>query len=45
VEQNAKMALKLAHFGYVLETGAIVVAGPSSELKDNQDISSMYLGG
>jgi branched-chain amino acid transport system ATP-binding protein len=45
VEQNAKMALKLADFGYVLETGAIVVDGPSSELRDNQDISSVYLGG
>lgn len=45
VEQNAHMALKLAHRGYVLETGAIVLAGPSRELAQSPDVQKAYLGG
>jgi branched-chain amino acid transport system ATP-binding protein len=45
VEQNANMALKLAHRGYVLETGRIVLAGPSKELAASPDVQKAYLGG
>lgn len=45
VEQNAHMALKLANRGYVLETGNIVLSGPSRELATNADIQKAYLGG
>ena len=44
VEQNARMALKVAHRGYVLETGRIVVSGTSAELADNDDVQRAYLG-
>ncbi|MDQ7094486.1 ABC transporter ATP-binding protein [Desulfosporosinus sp. PR] len=44
VEQNAKIALKLADYGYVLETGQLVMEGNSSELKDNESITKAYLG-
>ncbi len=45
VEQNANMALKLANRGYVLETGRIVLAGPSKELAASPDVQKAYLGG
>jgi branched-chain amino acid transport system ATP-binding protein len=45
VEQNAKMALRLAHRGYVLETGSIVLKGKASELIDNEHVRKAYLGG
>ncbi len=45
VEQNAKMALRLAHQGYVLETGSIVLQGKSSELIHNEHVRKAYLGG
>lgn len=45
VEQNANMALKLAHRGYVLETGHIVLSGPSKELAASPDVQKAYLGG
>ena len=45
VEQNAHMALKLAHRGYVLETGNIVLSGPSRELAQSPDVQKAYLGG
>lgn len=45
VEQNAHMALKLANRGYVLETGNLVLAGPSKELADSPEIQRAYLGG
>ncbi len=45
VEQNAHMALKLAHRGYVLETGNIVLAGPSQELVASPEVQRAYLGG
>jgi branched-chain amino acid transport system ATP-binding protein len=45
VEQNARMALKLAGRGYVLETGNIVLSGTSEELLANPDVRRAYLGG
>lgn len=44
VEQNVRVALMLAEYGYVLENGRIVLDGPSSKLKDNEDIKEFYLG-
>lgn len=44
VEQNARAALKLADFGYVLETGEIALEGISDELRDNPRIVESYLG-
>ncbi len=45
VEQNARQALKLAHRGYVLETGRITLAGTAQELSDNPSVKAAYLGG
>jgi branched-chain amino acid transport system ATP-binding protein len=45
VEQNAHMALKLAHRGYVLETGTIVLSGSSRALAQSPDVQKAYLGG
>jgi branched-chain amino acid transport system ATP-binding protein len=45
VEQNAQMALRLAHAGYVLETGSITLQGKTSELIDNEHVRKAYLGG
>lgn len=45
VEQNAKMALKVADYGYVIETGRIVLEGKASELLKNDGIQKAYLGG
>jgi branched-chain amino acid transport system ATP-binding protein len=44
VEQNALMALDIAARGYVMETGRIVLEGPSSELKTNEQVRKTYLG-
>ena len=44
VEQNAHHALRLAHRGYVLATGRMVMAGPAAELAANADIQTAYLG-
>lgn len=44
VEQNARMALSIAHRAYVLETGTIVKEGPASELLDDDDVRRAYLG-
>ena len=44
VEQNANMALKCAHQGYVLETGRITLAGSGQELLSNEDVKKAYLG-
>ncbi len=44
VEQNAAMALSIAHRGYVLETGAIVLTGSAAELAGNADVRRAYLG-
>lgn len=45
VEQNAHMALQVAHRGYVLETGNITVQGPTAELVNNPKVKEAYLGG
>ncbi len=44
VEQNADLALKLADYGYVLETGTISLEGPASFLSDNEHVKKAYLG-
>ncbi|HLZ18799.1 MAG TPA: ABC transporter ATP-binding protein [Smithellaceae bacterium] len=44
VEQNARMALDIANYGYIMETGRIVLKGTSSELKENADVKELYLG-
>lgn len=44
VEQNANVALKTAHYGYVMEIGRIVMAGPSDQLLASEDIQEFYLG-
>jgi branched-chain amino acid transport system ATP-binding protein len=45
VEQNAELALRLARFAYVLETGRIALQGPAHELHDNEHVRRAYLGG
>ncbi len=45
VEQNAVMALSIAHTGYVLENGKVVRDGPATELADDKDVQEFYLGG
>jgi len=45
VEQNAKVALKLADYGYVLETGKIVIKGDGATLRQDESIVKAYLGG
>ena len=44
VEQNALQALTVAARGYVLQTGQVVLAGPSSELRENEMVRKAYLG-
>jgi len=44
VEQNAAMALSIAHRAYVLQTGQVVLSGPASELRENEQIKEAYLG-
>ena len=44
VEQNARLALKLAHFGYVLENGSIKLSGPAADLRADPSIVQAYLG-
>jgi branched-chain amino acid transport system ATP-binding protein len=44
VEQNAAMALSIAHRGYVLETGAIALTGSAGELAENPEVRRAYLG-
>ena len=45
VEQNASMALSIAHRAYVLETGSIVISGTGEELAKSSEIQKAYLGG
>ena len=45
VEQNAKLALEISHDAYVLETGRVVLQGPSAELRTNPELKAAYLGG
>ena len=44
IEQNAKAALELADYAYVLETGEIVLEGPGHELMKNEAVRQAYLG-
>ncbi len=43
-EQNTNMALKYATYGYILETGRIVMDGAADALRDNEDVKEFYLG-
>jgi branched-chain amino acid transport system ATP-binding protein len=45
VEQNASLALEIAHEAYVLQTGRIVLSGPARTLKDDARVRDAYLGG
>lgn len=45
VEQNANLALEISHFGYVLETGRIILRDQSAALRQNPQVKSAYLGG
>ncbi len=45
VEQNARMALRISHRAYVLSQGQVVLQGPSAELRDDDRIRALYLGG
>lgn len=44
VEQNARMALSVAHRGYVIQTGQVVVAGSATDLQSNETVRQAYLG-
>ena len=44
VEQNANLALEVSSYGYVLETGRVILEGPSAELKANPEVQAAYLG-
>jgi branched-chain amino acid transport system ATP-binding protein len=44
VEQNANLALKVAHKGYVMETGRITLADSADRLLANEDVKRAYLG-
>ncbi len=45
VEQNARMALKAADYGYIMESGKIVLDGTAQDLANNEDVKEFYLGG
>ena len=45
VEQNANLALEISHYGYVLETGRIILQDQSAALRQNPQVKSAYLGG
>jgi branched-chain amino acid transport system ATP-binding protein len=44
VEQNANMALLIAHYGYVMENGKIVMEEAATNLRENPDVKEFYLG-
>ncbi|HLS44396.1 MAG TPA: ABC transporter ATP-binding protein [Ornithinicoccus sp.] len=44
IEQNARRALEVAHHGYIMEQGRIVLEGPAAELRENPDVKEFYLG-
>jgi len=43
-EQNTNVALRYAHYGYILESGRVVMDGPAAELRENPDVKEFYLG-
>ena len=45
VEQNARKALSIANYGYILETGKIAIHGVAAELRENEHVKAAYLGG
>ena len=44
VEQNTRVALDIADYGYVMENGRIVLEGPGEDLRTNEDVREFYLG-
>jgi branched-chain amino acid transport system ATP-binding protein len=44
VEQNARAALSIADYGYVMENGRVVLDGSAAQLRENEDIKEFYLG-
>ncbi len=44
VEQNASVALAVAHYGYIMENGKVVTDGPAERLAGDQDVREFYLG-
>lgn len=44
VEQNARAALSIADYAYIMENGSIVMEGPAAELLDNEEVKEFYLG-
>jgi branched-chain amino acid transport system ATP-binding protein len=44
VEQNARAALGIAHYGYIIENGRVVLNGPAEQLRNNADVQEFYLG-
>ncbi|MBI5912737.1 MAG: ABC transporter ATP-binding protein [Betaproteobacteria bacterium] len=44
IEQNARVALDLASYGYVMESGRVVYDGPAEQLRENREIQEFYLG-
>jgi len=44
VEQNARAALSIADYGYVMENGRVVLSGPAAMLRDNEDVKEFYMG-
>jgi len=44
IEQNARMALKLAHRAYILEVGSIVLQGPAQDIANDERVKRAYLG-
>jgi len=45
VEQNANLALEVSNYGYVLETGRIILEDTSAALRENEEVRAAYLGG
>jgi branched-chain amino acid transport system ATP-binding protein len=45
VEQNTEIALSISNYAYVLETGRVMLEGPSAALLDNDDVIKSYFGG
>ncbi|MEL6521750.1 MAG: ABC transporter ATP-binding protein [Pseudomonadota bacterium] len=43
-EQNTNVALRFSHYGYILESGRVVMDGPAEELRENPDVKEFYLG-
>ena len=45
IEQNARIALQHSQYAYALEVGEVVLEGPSAELRENQEVQDLYMGG